>query len=573
MTVGFEPLQSASRPTLATKSSMYHRSCPICSGKRTAYAFSHEGYRICRCDDCTFMFVNPQPSDEVLAKIYNETYFIGSMSGESGIAQDVKRATARHYLRLMELYCGSPLRGRVLEIGCGRGEFILEAVEHGLEAVGVEYAEASASQARALVEGRARILTGDIDSANLPDGSFDYCVFADVIEHVRDPAAFIERVWRALKPGGTVFIATPSIDSPTARLMRENWMEFKLEHLSYFNRHTLDQLLHRHHFSDIQTGAGYKVLTLDYISSHFQRYPVGGLLGLIPKALRILPASVREEPRFFRSSGIIACATKGQRHPVRRLSIIVPVYNEAATVTELLQLLEAKTLDGLQKEIILVESNSTDGSREIVQRYAGRAGWKVILQDRPQGKGFAVRAGLAEATGDYVLIQDSDLEYDLEDYDVLLEPLLSGRESFVLGARHGKRSWWKLRRFSDRPASALLLNFGHYLFASAINVMFGLRLRDPFTMYKVFRRDCIYGLKFECNRFDFDYELLLKLVLRGYRPIEIAVNYRSRSFSEGKKVRFIQDPLLWIKALYRLRFRTPRSDLTSLAHEAQRDIL
>lgn len=552
---------------------MHHRSCPICSGKRIAYAFSHEGYRICRCGDCTFMFVNPQPSDEVLAGIYNETYFIGSMTGESAIAQDVKRATARHYLRLMELYTGGAVRGRVLEIGCGRGEFILEAVSHGLEAVGVEYAEASALQARALLEGRAEILTGDIDSAQLPAASFDYCLFADVIEHVRNPAAFIDQVWRVLKPGGMVFIATPSIDSPSARFMRENWMEFKLEHLSYFNRHTLDQLLHRHHFTDIQTGAGYKVLTLDYIRSHFQRYPVNGALTLIPKLLQVLPGGLRRQPRFFRSSGIIACAIRGPRHASRRLSIIVPVYNEAATVTELLRLLEAKTLEGLEKEIILVESNSTDGSREIVQRYSGRDGWKVILQDKPRGKGFAVREGLAQATGDYVLIQDSDLEYDLEDYDVLLEPLLSGRESFVLGARHGKRSWWKLRRFSDRPASALLLNFGHYLFATAINVMFGLRLRDPFTMYKVFRRDCIYNLKFECNRFDFDYELLLKLVLRGYRPVEIAVNYRSRSFSEGKKVHFIKDPLLWIKALYRLRFRTPPSDLTSLAREARRGIV
>ncbi|MES1167373.1 MAG: methyltransferase domain-containing protein, partial [Pseudomonadota bacterium] len=319
---------------------MHHRGCPICSGKRIAYAFSQEEYRVCRCNDCTFMFVNPQPSDEVLAKIYNETYFIGSISGESAIAQDVKRATARHYLRLMELYAG-PLRGRVLEIGCGRGEFLEEAAAAGLAAVGVEYAEASAAQARAALQGRAEVVTGDIESAQLPDGAFDYCVFADVIEHVRHPATFIDQVWRVLKPGGLVFIATPSVDSPSARFMQENWMEFKLEHLSYFSRHTLDQLLHRHHFNQIQTGAGYKVLTLDYIRSHFRRYPVRGLHALIPRLLQLLPGSVRRQPRFFRSSGIIACATRGPRHALRRLSIIVPVYNEAATVTRLLQLLEA----------------------------------------------------------------------------------------------------------------------------------------------------------------------------------------------------------------------------------------
>ena len=549
---------------------MQHSHCPVCSGKRTAYAFSHKDYRICHCDDCTFMFVNPQPSNEVLGEIYSKDYFIGSMAGEPTQVQEVKRATARHYLRLMELYAKTPLRGRLLEIGCGRGEFLVEAANRGLEVAGIEYSEDSASQARQLLGGRGQVVTGDIDSAQLPAESFDYCVFADVIEHVRDPAAFIEQVWRLLKPGGLVFVATPSLDSPSARWLKEEWMEFKLEHLSYFNRRTLDRLLHRHHFTDIQTGAGYKVLTIDYIRSHFLRYPTRGLTALAMSLCGMLPAFIRGKPRFFRSSGIVACAKRGPKHPVRRLSIIVPVYNEAATAAELLQLLDAKTLDGLEKEIVIVESNSTDGSREIVQRYAGRPGWTVILQDQARGKGSAVREGLAKATGDYILIQDSDLEYDLEDYDVLLQPLLSGAESFVLGARHGKRAWWKLRRFSDRPASALLLNFGHYLFATAINVLFGLRLRDPFTMYKVFRRDCIYKLEFTCNRFDFDYELLLKLVLRGYRPIEIPVNYRSRSFSEGKKVRFIRDPLLWIRALYRLRFLTPRSDLTSLALQARR---
>jgi glycosyltransferase involved in cell wall biosynthesis/SAM-dependent methyltransferase len=548
---------------------MYHRHCPVCAQKRLVYAFSLKGYRICRCDNCSFMFTNPQPSDEVLAGIYNETYFIGSLAGESALARDLKRATARHYLEIMRGYAAAPLRGKLLEVGCGRGEFLVEASRLGLDVSGVEYSEASASVARTLLEGRGQVLTGEVDNVPLEEGSFDYCVFADVIEHVRDPAAFIQRIWRLLKPGGMVFIATPSLDSPIARLMRSNWMEFKLEHLSYFSRSTLDQLLHRNHFKQVQTGDGYKVLTIEYIRSHFARYPVGGLMAQFPRIASLLPESVRNRPRYFRASGIVACAVKDEARTLRTVSIVVPVYNEAGTVARLLEQLDAKRLDGLGKEVIVVESNSTDGSRELVRTYENRPGWTVILQERAQGKGHAVRQGLAAATGDYVMIQDADLEYDLEDYDVLLESLTSGRESFVLGARHGHRAWWKLRSFSDRPASALLLNFGHLLFATAINVLFGLRLRDPFTMYKVFRRDCLHGLSFDCNRFDFDYELLLKLVLRGHRPREIPVNYRSRSFSEGKKVAYIRDPLLWIRALYRLRFRTPASGLSAISRAAR----
>src|SRR6185437_10522583 len=97
-------------------------------------------------------------------------------------------------------------------------------------------------------------------------------------------------------------------------------------------------------------------------------------------------------------------------------------------------------------------------------------------------------------------------------------------------------------------------NAGHWFFTFLVNVLFLQRLRDPFTMFKVFRRDCLFGLELECNRFDFDFELLIKLLRKGYRPIELPVNYRSRSFKEGKKVRMFRDPFTWFRALMRLRF-------------------
>jgi glycosyltransferase involved in cell wall biosynthesis len=211
-------------------------------------------------------------------------------------------------------------------------------------------------------------------------------------------------------------------------------------------------------------------------------------------------------------------------------------------------------LPDLQTEIVIVESNSTDGTRELVQQFKNHPRVKLILQESARGKGYAVRAGLKAATGDYILIQDADLEYDLEDYDALLEPLVAGRCAFVLGSRHGGRNVWKMRQFTGQRALSLFVNFGHRLFATLINVLFLSRLRDPFTMFKVFRRDCLYGLDFQCDRFDFDFELLIKLMRKGYRPVELPVNYRSRSFSEGKKVRMFRDPVTWLKALAWLRF-------------------
>jgi glycosyltransferase involved in cell wall biosynthesis len=185
---------------------------------------------------------------------------------------------------------------------------------------------------------------------------------------------------------------------------------------------------------------------------------------------------------------------------------------------------------------------------------------KVIWQDRPRGKGNAVRAGLEVASGDFVLIQDADLEYDLDDYEALLEPLLKERAAFVLGSRHSGTV--RMRKFTDQRLLGAVLDTAHLFFAGVINVLYGQNLKDPFTMFKVFRRDCLYGLQFECNRFDFDHELVIKLVLKGYRPLEIPVNYCSRSFKQGKKIRFFRDPPSWIAAdlKYRLQRLRPRFD-------------
>ena len=237
----------------------------------------------------------------------------------------------------------------------------------------------------------------------------------------------------------------------------------------------------------------------------------------------------------------------------RVLSVIVPVYNERATARAALDAIMAKAIPGWTLEIIIVESNSTDGTRDIVLGYRGQPRVTVVLEEKACGKGHAVRAGFTHATGEVLLIQDADLEYDLGDYDVLLAPIAAGRQTFVLGSRHGAGGW-AIRKFSDQPVQALVLNLAHWGFTLMINAALGLWLRDPFTMYKVFRRDCLDGLTFECNRFDFDWELLIKLVRKGHRPIEIPISYTSRSFKEGKKITMFRDPMTWVWALVKYRF-------------------
>jgi glycosyltransferase involved in cell wall biosynthesis len=243
-----------------------------------------------------------------------------------------------------------------------------------------------------------------------------------------------------------------------------------------------------------------------------------------------------------------------------KVSIIIAVYNEAGTVATLLDRVWAQPLPEAAKEIIIVESNSTDGSRALVAEFLARhpceatARINVIHQDGPRGKGHAIRQGLAAATGDIVLIQDADLEYDVADYPELLRPIIEGRTAFVLGSRHMGPNGWKIRKFANGGPRAALMNVGGMLFHALFNLLFNARLTDPTTMYKVFRADCLHGLTLTCDRFDFDFELLGKLLRSGFRPLEVPVSYQSRGFDEGKKIRIVRDPITWLAAMFACRF-------------------
>ncbi|PZR80101.1 MAG: glycosyltransferase family 2 protein [Chthoniobacterales bacterium] len=230
----------------------------------------------------------------------------------------------------------------------------------------------------------------------------------------------------------------------------------------------------------------------------------------------------------------------------------MPAYNEATTFAQCFAAVTGKQLNGVDKEVIVVESNSSDGTRELARKLCQDGGARLILQERAVGKGNAVREGLAAATGNIILIQDADLEYDVNDYDALLRPILQNKTAFVLGSRHSGS--WKLREFNDQPGVAMFFNVGHVLFRASLNLLLRQSLKDPFTMYKVFRADCLSGLRFEADRFDFDFEVLIKLVRKGYQPLEVPVNYRARSLTEGKKVSAVRDPITWVRALVKYRF-------------------
>lgn len=553
----------------ASPSDAFH--CPLCHGSLSTVWLRQAGSAIVRCDGCGLLARSPQATDAELAAIYGAGYFFGTGGGSDRFEAefaDLKRATAAAYLDRVERYIGwnsVTRRGRrLLEIGCGLGDLLAEAQSRGYVVEGVEYSADSVAGATQRL-GPGIVRQGTIETTPAPPASCDLCVLSDVIEHTRDPLAVLRLVWQSLRPGGVVFVATPSLDSWSAKLLGRRWMEFKTEHLFFFDRATLESAVVRAGFEDVRIARGRKTLSPAYVSSHFARFPVPVLSSVASVADRVLPRVLRQRRISVVASGIDLVARKARTLPIDarrpRLSVVMPVYNEKRTFNDVSRALLAKEIPGIDIEVVVVESGSTDGTADDVRRVEGHPRVKVVWQERPRGKGNAVRAGLAVATGDFILIQDADLEYDIDDYDVLIDPLRTFRRAFVLGVRHGKDGHtWKVRHFTDQVLVGQWMNLGHLLFTTLFNVVYQQRLSDPFTMYKVFRRECLSGLTFECNAFDFDWELAGKLVRSGYRPLEIPVNYRSRSFSEGKKVTMIRDPITWIRACFKHRFSPLKPD-------------
>ena len=233
----------------------------------------------------------------------------------------------------------------------------------------------------------------------------------------------------------------------------------------------------------------------------------------------------------------------------------MPVYNEVRYVDEIINKVISTDIGNIKKEIIIIESNSTDGTRDLVKKYENRSEFKIFYEEKPAGKGHAVKNGLKLATGDIILIQDADLEYNPDEYSLLLKPIINGSAKFVLGSRHLGNSGWAYRKFSDDIPTAFIYNTGTKVFDIFFNCLYGVKLTDPMTMYKVFCRECLNDIEFKSEYFDLDLEIVAKFIKKGYIPFEVPISYISRSFSEGKKVVFHKVAIKVFVAVIKFRFK------------------
>lgn len=228
-----------------------------------------------------------------------------------------------------------------------------------------------------------------------------------------------------------------------------------------------------------------------------------------------------------------------------KLSVIIPVYNEVRTVEVLLEKVRQSPVD---KEIIVVDGASEDGTRDVLKRLESLPGVSVVFQSRRRGRGNALKVGLQRARGDLVIFQDADLELDPNDYPALLQPILDGEADVVFGSRF----------LRGRPRMTFLQYWGNQAVNFAVDLLYRRELgeqalTDVETCYQVFRRRCLAGMRIRNNDFAFTVELTAKLIRRGFKIREIPISYFPRGRSEGKKVRW-KDGIasLWTLVLVRL---------------------
>ncbi len=224
-----------------------------------------------------------------------------------------------------------------------------------------------------------------------------------------------------------------------------------------------------------------------------------------------------------------------------RLSIIVPVYNEAATIAEVLSRVLALDLD---KQIVVVDDGSTDGTGEWLDAWAEHQPEWVSVHRHPanRGKGAAIRTGLATVTGDYVIIQDGDLEYDPQDYARLLVPLAEGRARVVYGSRF----------LNGRPPMFFTQRMGNVFLTRLTNLLYGASLTDMETCYKLFAREVIVQMPLTADRFDVEPELTARALRQGLDIVELPITYSGRSYVSGKKINW-RDFIIAVWTLFRLR--------------------
>jgi Glycosyl transferase family 2 len=530
----FNPTEAVRR----TRARAQFARCPACGADVERYLFHERGVRFVQCQICRLVYVNPPTRGW-------PPYLEASHA-------------ARHLSPRDREHFQGELRGIVADAAKTfqrrRGVPPRRALVAGRSICGEPLGAGVPTEVVSFTHDELARFVDDADIAPvvaaLRDDT-DVVVLNQLLEACPRVFDVVEKLAASVGSRALVVVVFSNVASLPGRVLRRYWPRSFEGKSVYYDPENLRHVMDRGGFTFVEQ----RGLRTRYTLSRAAKR-LGGETARRAKvlhALRLGDVTIRVPTGTY--TAIFERSELARRDEL--LSIIVPVFNEVRYIAPVLDGLLALQL-AIPKEIVVVESNSTDGTRDRVRSYAGRDGLRVVYEDKPQGKGAAVRRGLAEVDGSIVIIQDADFEYDLDDYEALLEPILQRRTSFVLGSRSLGLEDWKVRRFASSRGKAFLMNVAQLAFAKTFNVLYQQQVSDVNTMFKVFRRECLDGLDLRAGGFSFDIELACMIVKNGFGPMEVPVNYVARSFEEGKKIRFASEFFPSYSMFFRCRFGRSR---------------
>lgn len=531
----FEPTPAVA----ASRARSRYVDCAVCATDNSEYLFHRAGVRFVRCKTCELVYVSPVGEA-------GRNYFDIARIGSHVAPEDLDNLVSdfASFLKVVsETFLRSEGRPAQKTLLLGRYHEAFGRLEES-RAIGLEILPIDDQEFASFVEGTdLRWLERRLEGQKP-----DIVLLDEFIEATGAPGAALELLTKRLPPSTWYVVTYANTQSLPAIALRRYWPHFFDLKRAYFSANNVMALMARY---GLAMNAQFPYPTHVTLRYGLERaMTLARSTSALAKVARHISLPVRTGTRvaIFRRS-------HAEQSTKEKLSIVFPCFNEGRYVADVIEAILKKPLP-IERELIIVESNSTDGTRDIVKSFEGREGVRVLLEDKPQGKGHAVRTGLAAVTGSIILIQDADFEYDIDDYDALLAPILQHRTSFVLGSRSLGLDDWKVRRFEGTPAKRLMLNAAQVGFAKTFNLLYQQNATDVNTMYKVFRTECLEGIELEGDRFELDIELVCKLVRNGYAPLEVPVNYVARGFEEGKKISFVKDALPSYLAFFKYRFRS-----------------
>jgi 2-polyprenyl-3-methyl-5-hydroxy-6-metoxy-1,4-benzoquinol methylase len=497
------------------------------------------------------MVIDPFPSETQLHSIYNESYYKNSKLTSSDenhiygyfdyISERInkQKGYAKVCRRIRKYQATDIQNASLLDYGCGLGHFLDSAYEYDFKVAGVEFNPFAVEY----IQKRYRYPILSDGEYERSGERYDVITVFDVIEHVRNPFTLLKDISGRLHDNGLVVVSTTDAGSLTSRMLGRRLEDFRRirEHLFFFNRRNLSEILIQNDFEILEISSLGHSFEIALLASRLKNaLPVlGGLLNALLFAFPFLKSmSIYLNPR----TKFIIYARKKYKplpddRPDKTISIIMPVYNEWLYIEKVIEKLLAVDI-GLKKEIIIVNDGSTDQTSEKLKRYEDHPSIRVFHK-KNEGKGSAVALGIAKSTGDFVIIQDADLEYNPEDIKTLLDTMYKAEARAVYGTRYMGQ-----RRRTGYFVNTLANNFLTFL-ANFIN---NLNLTDMETGYKLFHGPVIRSIKITAKGFDFEPEVTCKIARLKIPIYETPISYNARTYYEGKKIKFI-DGLKAILAL------------------------